>query len=151
MECEPTWIIAPSERAFEGQYAGPSSAVATAGSCPSSSTSTVSGLCASLGRQDHDMMHEGIIAGDTHAVYRCHQVCVATQRLAAWVREDFQRWWPCASELPTLPKHAPLPALSGKCHHPREAFVMLDEIGCLELMYEAESSGHGEPPRPTDG
>ena len=54
-------------------------------------------------RDGKTMTHEGIIAGDMHAVYGCHQVYVATWWLAAWVREDFRRWRSCASELPTLP------------------------------------------------
>ncbi len=69
------------------------------------------------------MIYEGIIAGKTPTcVYGCYQSCLAIRRLAAWVeedfrwaKEDFRRWWSCAAKLPTLPKVAPLLALSGQC------------------------------------
>ena len=60
------------------------------------------------------MIYEGITVGDTHTVYGCYQVCAAIRRLAAWVKEDFRRWWLSIVELPTSPKTAALSALSAQ-------------------------------------
>ncbi|KAL2023724.1 hypothetical protein VTK56DRAFT_1438 [Thermocarpiscus australiensis] len=49
------------------------------------------------------MIYEGMSVGDTHTVYGCYQVCAAIRRLAAWVQEDFRRWWLQATEMSTSP------------------------------------------------
>ncbi|KAK3302587.1 uncharacterized protein B0T15DRAFT_577658 [Chaetomium strumarium] len=46
------------------------------------------------------MIYEGMSVGDTHTVYGCYQVCAAIRRLAAWVQEDFRRWWLETTKLP---------------------------------------------------
>lgn len=58
------------------------------------------------------MIYEGISVGDMHTVYGCYQVCAAIRRLAAWVREDFQRWWLRVAELPTSHGNIPPSTLS---------------------------------------
>ncbi|KAK3356310.1 hypothetical protein B0T25DRAFT_536497 [Lasiosphaeria hispida] len=51
--------------------------------------------------ESRTMVYEGICVGNTHTVYGCYQVCAAVRRLAAWVKDDFRKWWSRTAELPT--------------------------------------------------
>ncbi|KXX82093.1 hypothetical protein MMYC01_201545 [Madurella mycetomatis] len=50
---------------------------------------------------DRTMIYEGITVGNTLTVYGCYQVCAALRRLAAWVRDDFRKFWLEVTELST--------------------------------------------------